>query len=193
MNKAIHKKRLIIISAPSGCGKTTIVREILKKHPELHFSVSATTRTKRLNEVDGRDYYFLSKEQFEKYIEENKLVEWEKIYDDYYGTLVEEIENALAAGKLIIFDIDVLGALSIKKRYQDDAMSIIIDVPNIDLLKERLKNRDTESEETFQKRLSRVEMEFDKKKYFDYVIVNDELDKAVNEVNEIILKNCEIK
>lgn len=180
------KPKLIVISAPSGCGKTTIVREILKIHPEMNFSISATTRPKRENEIDGKDYYFITKDEFEKRIKENGLVEWQKIYDDYYGTLAEEVEKSLKANKSIIFDIDVLGALSIKKRYTDDSVIIFIDVPSFEVLKERLRNRKTENDETFKKRLDRVEMEMKQKKNFDYTVVNDDLQKAVERVNEII-------
>ncbi len=191
MNKE-NPKRLVVISAPSGCGKTTIVKEILKMYSDFYFSVSATTRPKRANEINGVDYKFLTTQQFETFIQKNKLVEWEKIYDNYYGTLVDEVESNLANGKLVIFDIDVLGALSIKEKYPDDSLMIFIDIPSVEALKERLKNRKTESEETFSKRLKRMEMEFDKKKYFDYVVMNQDLEKAVIEVEEIILNNCKI-
>jgi guanylate kinase len=184
----MQKPKLIVISAPSGCGKTTIVHEILKKYPDMNFSVSATTRKKRDIEVHGKDYFFVTKEEFEKRIAENKLAEWQKIYDDYYGTLVDEVDKSIKSGKSIIFDIDVLGALSIKKRYPENSVIIFIDIPNIEVLKERLRNRKTESEETFQKRLSRVEMEMKQKSQFDFVVINEHLQKAVEEVDEIIKK-----
>ncbi len=152
----------------------------------MNFSISATTRPKRDNEIDGKDYYFITKDEFEKRIKENGLVEWQKIYDDYYGTLAEEVEKSLKANKSIIFDIDVLGAISIKKRYPDDSVIIFIDVPSFEVLKERLRNRKTENEETFKKRLDRVEMEMKQKINFDYIVVNDDLQKAVDRVNEII-------
>jgi guanylate kinase len=182
----MSKPKLIVISAPSGCGKTTIVHEILKKHPEMDFSVSAATRPKRENEVDGKDYFFITKEEFEKRIKEDKLVEWQKIYDDYYGTLQDEVEKSLRADKSIIFDIDVLGALSIKKRYPKDSVIVFIDVPSLEVLKERLRNRKTENEVTLKTRLDRVDMEMKQKVNFDFIVVNDDLQNAVNKVNEII-------
>jgi guanylate kinase len=180
------KPKLLVISAPSGCGKTTIVHEILKLHPEMNFSVSATTRPKRKTEIDGKDYHFITKAEFEKKINEDGLVEWQKIYDDYYGSLVDEVENSLKANKSIIFDIDVLGALSIKKRYPKDSVIVFIDVPSIEVLKERLRNRKTENEETFKKRLDRVEMEMKQKINFDFIVVNNDLQKAVKNVNKIV-------
>lgn len=181
--------KLIIISAPSGCGKTTIAREILKRHPEFYFSVSATTRQKRDNEVDGKDYYFITKNEFEKMIEQDELIEWQKIYDDYYGTPVSEIQKGSENSTAIIFDIDVLGALNIKKKFPDNTITIFIDVPSVEVLKDRLKNRKTEDEETFRKRIERIEMEMKQKEFFDFIVINDDLSKAVNEVEKIINNN----
>lgn len=181
--------KLFVISAPSGCGKTTIARKILRIHPEIDFSVSATTRPRRNAEIHGKDYFFTTKEEFESYINEDKLVEWQKIYDYYYGTLKEEVRKSLDAGRSIIFDIDVLGALSIKKYFPVETILIFIDVPNHDVLIQRLKNRQTENEETMKKRIARVEMEFTKKNNFDYVVLNDDLQKAVEEVNNIIMQS----
>lgn len=180
---------LIVISAPSGCGKTTIVREILKKYPEFYFSISATTRKKRENEIDGKDYYFITHQEFEKMIKQDELVEWQKIYDDYYGTPVSEINKATENGKTILFDVDVLGALNIKKKFPEKAITIFIDVPNIEVLIERLKNRKTESVDTLKKRLERVDMEMKQKNLFDYIVINDDLSKAVSEVEKIINKH----
>ncbi len=181
--------KLFVISAPSGCGKTTIAREILRIHPEIDFSVSVTTRPRRSTEIHGKDYFFTTKEEFESNITEDKLVEWQKIYDHYYGTLKEEVKKSLDAGSSIIFDIDVLGALSIKKYFPKETILIFIDVPNQDVLIQRLKDRKTENEETMKKRIARVEMEFAKKNNFDYVILNDNLQKAVEEVHKIIKKS----
>ncbi|RCK75941.1 MAG: Guanylate kinase [Ignavibacteriae bacterium] len=187
-SRTLNNIKLLVISAPSGCGKTTIVQEILKRHPEFYFSISATTRKKREYEIDGKDYYFISKSEFEKMIQQNELIEWQKIYDDYYGTPVSEIKKAEKNGKSIVFDIDVLGALNIKKKFPNDTVTIFIDVPSLEVLVERLKNRKTENEETLRKRLERVEMEMKQKEFFDYIVINDDLSKAVNEVENIINK-----
>lgn len=150
------------------------------------FSVSATTREKRSAEIDGKDYYFISVQEFENRINKGELIEWENIYGDYYGSLKSEVDRAFSSGNSILFDVDVKGALSIKKKYSTDAVLIFIKPPSIDKLRERLKNRKTESEETFAKRMHRVEMELEQSKYFNYVVVNDLLDDAVGNVDQII-------
>ncbi len=182
----MSRSKLIIISAPSGCGKTTIVREIFKRHPEMKFSVSATTRKQRAGESDAKDYFFLSKEDFEQKIAGNELVEWEKIYDNYYGTLKSEVDRALQSGTTMIFDIDVKGALNIKQKYPKDAVLIFIEPPTEHILLERLVNRKTETEEVIRKRLERVPMELERGKEFDFRVVNDKLDKAISDVDTII-------
>ena len=180
---------LFVISAPSGAGKTTIVRELLKIHNDLIFSISATTRNRRGTEVDGKDYFFISKEAFRDKIKNNELVEYENVYkDDYYGTLKSFIDESLNEGKNVIFDIDVKGALSIKKLYTDKAVLIYIMPPDVETLKTRLINRATENQEDIQTRISRFDMELKQKGLFDYVVVNKELPTAVNEANNIILK-----
>lgn len=184
--------KLIVISAPSGCGKTTIARAILQRHPEMLFSVSATTRAKRNGEVEGKDYYFLTKEQFEEKIKKNELVEWEIIYDNYYGTPKSEIERSLGSSRSMMFDIDVKGALTIKSKYPNDAVLIFIAPPSLDALALRLRNRKTESEEALQKRLLRVSMELEKGKEFDYQVINDDLNKAIEDVDAIILKEIQV-
>ena len=178
--------RLIVISAPSGCGKTTIVREIFKRHPEMKFSVSATTRKQRTGESHGKDYFFLLKEDFEQKINGGELVEWEKIYDNYYGTLKSEVDRALQSGITMIFDIDVKGALNVKHKYPNDAVLIFIEPPSVEILTQRLINRKTETEEVVRKRLERVPMELERGKEFDYRVVNDKLEKAINDVDTII-------
>jgi len=180
---------LFVISAPSGAGKTTIVRELLKIHKDLIFSISATTRNKRGNEIHGHDYFFLTKEAFNEKIKNNELVEYENVYkDDYYGTLKSFIDESLEKGKHVIFDIDVKGALSIKKLYADKAVLIYIMPPDVETLKTRLINRATENHEDIQTRINRFDMELNQKDLFDYILVNKELPTAVNEANEIILK-----
>ncbi len=178
---------LYVIAAPSGAGKTTIVREILKRNPEIVFSVSATTRKKRANEKAGTDYFFFTKDEFKKKIEEHELVEYETLFNgDYYGTLKSFVEENLKNNKNVIFDIDVNGALNIKKIYGDKSKLIFIMCPDTETLKERLKKRATESPEQINERIKRVDLEIGKANDFDYIVINDNLENAVAEVQEII-------
>ncbi len=186
------RPRLFVISAPSGSGKTTIAREILKRHPEILFSISATTRTKRAHEIDGKDYFFISKEEFGAKIKNDELVEWEEIYGDYYGSLKREVTNALAGNRSLLFDVDVKGALTIKKKYPADAVLIFIQPPNIEVLTQRLMGRKTEDKTTIQRRLERVPMELNMEKEFDYCVVNDKLQQAVDSVDSIISKESNV-
>lgn len=182
---------LYVLAAPSGAGKTTIVREILKNNPDIIFSVSATTRNKRENETEGKDYFFFTKEEFKKKINEDKLVEYEILFNgDYYGTLKSFVEQNLKQNNDVIFDIDVNGALNIKRIYGDNAKLIFVMPPDIETLKERLKKRATESPEQIAERIKRVDLEIGKKNDFDYIVVNDNLEKAVSEVQNIINKFC---
>jgi guanylate kinase len=180
--------KLFVVSAPSGGGKTTIVKAVLERHPDFEFSVSATTRTKRATEEEGKDYFFVPKEQFEQLIREKALVEHEEIYGNYYGTLKREVDRALLAGKCMVFDVDVHGGLSIKKLYGDKAVIMFIEPPSIQVLETRLRNRKTEDEETFRRRMARVASELEIGKQFDYRIVNDKLTRAIDAVNEIITR-----
>jgi len=182
----MNSPRLFVVSAPSGGGKTTIVRSILQRHPDFEFSVSATTRPKRATEENGKDYFFLTKKEFERRIREGALVEYERIYDNYYGTLKSEVDRALAARHSMLFDIDVRGGLSIKKKYGATAVLMFITPPSLHILEERLRNRKTEDEETFRKRMDRVAMELELGKQFDNTVINDALDRAINSVEEII-------
>lgn len=178
---------LYVIAAPSGAGKTTIVKEILRKNPELVFSVSATTRQKRKTEEHGKDYFFFTKNEFINKINNNELVEFEVLFNnEHYGTLKSFVDDNLTNNKSVIFDIDVKGALTIKKIYLDKANLIFIMPPDIETLKERLRKRATESQEQIQERIKRVDLEIGKANDFDYIIVNDNLDKAVSEVQKII-------
>ena len=178
---------IIAISAPSGTGKTTIVKRILKEFPEIIFSVSATTRKKRENETDGIEYFFLSEEEFLKRIENDEFVEWEKVYDYYYGTLKSHIKNAVSDGKSIILEVDVKGALSIKSIFPESVLVYIVP-PSLEELEKRLRNRQTESESDFKKRINRAKMELELKDKFDYFIENADLEKAVEDTKSLIKK-----
>lgn len=180
---------LFVFAAPSGTGKTSIYREILNENPEIEFSVSATTRKKREGEVDGKDYFYLEKEDFERRVENGEFVEYEKIFDDnFYGTLKSYIDGKISEGKDVIFDLDVKGAISIKRIYKDKAVLIFIKPPNKEVIKQRLLKRGTESAEVIEKRLARFDFEMEKINEFNYVVVNDDLNKAIKEVQEIINK-----
>lgn len=183
--------KLIVISAPSGGGKSTIAHGILVRHKDIEFSVSATTRKKRENEVEGKDYFFLARKDFGERIARGELVEYEEIYGDYYGSLKSVVEKALTECRPLLFDVDVNGALSIKEKYPKDAVLIFIQPPSIEALRERLLKRNTEDEKTVMKRLERVPMELEKGKGFDYKVVNDDLLKAISEVDEIVKKSIE--
>ena len=181
---------LFVISAPSGAGKTTIIRELFKVNPGLKFSVSATTRVKRQGEIDGKDYFFLTDEEFDNKIKTHDFVEWETVHGNRYGTLKSEIEKYINGDEHLVFDVDVKGALSIKKLYLD-AVMIYIDVPVKQIL-ERLRKRNTESDNEIKKRSDRIEMEIKQKEHFEYVVDNSDkhggLQDAVNELNKIINK-----
>jgi guanylate kinase len=181
--------KLIVISAPSGSGKTTIARRILDLNPSLRFSVSATTRPKREGETDGKDYFFLSEEEFRRRVAAGEFVEWEEVYPGkLYGTLKSEIERLLHAGYDVLFDLDVKGGLSIHKHYPN-ACLIFIRPPSIESLKQRLEGRKTESAETIAGRLQRVPMELELGKQFTHQVVNDDLQTAINEVQEIVARH----
>lgn len=183
-----ERGKLIVISAPSGSGKTTITNALLKRHPEFKFSVSATTRPKRLNEINGTHYFFLTEDEFRQALERNDLVEWEEIYGNYYGTLKSIVDKALEDGKIILFDVDVNGGLSIKKHYPDDTVLIFIKPPSLRDLENRLKRRNTEDQVQYKRRLDRVPMELEKGKSYEYSVVNDDLEKAIDEVDAIVQK-----
>jgi len=179
------KGKLIVFSAPSGSGKTTLVRYILSEFKELVFSVSATTRKKRNNEKNGVDYFFISEEEFKKKIEQNEFIEWEKFYDYYYGTLKSFVDDVFTRGKTIVFELDVKGALSLKKQYPE-AKLIFIKPPSVEAIKERLKRRNTESAVDYQKRIDRAAMELNYQDKFDYIVENDNLQNAKEKVKKIV-------
>ena len=179
---------LYVFSAPSGSGKTTIVKEVRKKFPDLMFSISATTRKKRENEIDKKDYFFISKEEFEEKIKNDEFVEYELIYDNnYYGTLKSEVDKCIDAGKSMVFDMDVKGALSIKRIYKDKALLIFVNPPDKNTIIERLINRGTESDEYLKKRIARIDFEMTLKDQFDVVLNNFDLRTAVEEAKNIII------
>ena len=184
MNK---KGTIIAVSAPSGTGKTTIVRKILREFPEIVFSVSATTRKKRENEVYGADYIFINEDEFMQRVKNNEFVEWEKFYDYYYGTFRSFIEDTINSGKSVILEIDVHGALEIKRIYPE-AILVYIAPPSLEELLHRLRNRRTESEEDLKKRIERATMELGLYHKFDYLVVNNDLNTAYSEIKAIIEK-----
>jgi guanylate kinase len=178
--------KLIIVTAPSGAGKTTIVHHLLKTFDNLAFSVSATNRAKRAHETDEVDYYFLSTDELKHLISEGAFLEYEEVYDgQYYGTLKKEMKRLWALGKCIVFDVDVKGALNIQNAYPKESLSVFIKPPSKDILLERLKNRKTETPESLQKRITRANEELTYEKRFNKVIVNDVLDIALKEAEKI--------
>lgn len=177
------KGKLLIFSAPSGSGKTTLVHYLLSEINSLAFSVSATSRAKRPNEVDGRDYHFLSPAEFQKKIEANAFLEWEEVYAGvYYGTLFSEVERLLNEGKNVVFDVDVVGGVNIKKHYNERALAVFIKAPSIEVLAERLRNRSTDSEESIISRIEKAAWESTFEGQFDFVLVNDHLETAKTEL-----------
>ena len=180
--------RVFIFSAPSGSGKTTILKKIFEKMPDMFgFSVSATNRPAREGEKDGKDYYFLSTEEMKRRIEKGDFLEWEQVYEGrYYGTPKSEPDRIAAEGKIVVFDVDVKGGINIKKILKDDAYAIFIMPPSVEELRKRLQGRNTETEEDLEKRLARAEMEIGLSGEFDKVVLNDDLDTAVSQVEEAI-------
>lgn len=175
--------KCIILSAPSGAGKTTLVQYLLEQELGLSFSISACTREKRANEIHGIDYYFYTTAEFKKLISENAFIEWEEVYEDhFYGTLFSEIQKIWDQGRHVIFDVDVIGGLNLKKYFGDRALSIFVMPPDIETLEKRLRSRDSETEEKLQKRIEKAESELSKAGLFDRIIVNDNLKDALEEV-----------
>ncbi|MFO7827710.1 MAG: guanylate kinase [Bacteroidales bacterium] len=180
--------KLIIFSAPSGSGKTTIVKNLLQKKLNLEFSISATNRPKRANEKDGKDYYFLTTEDFKSKIRNNEFVEWEEVYENrFYGTLKSELHRIWSKGNHVIFDVDVVGGLNIKKQYPDKALSIFVMPPNINILEQRLRNRSTDSNQDIEIRIAKAKKELEFAKQFDLVIINDDLNLAVKEAKQAVI------
>jgi guanylate kinase len=179
------KGKLIVVSGPSGSGKTTMAQRMMGLFPTLEFSVSATTRPKRPGEVEGRDYYFLTKDVFLRRVARGEFVEWEELFGNLYGTLQEEIEGKLEIGRHLLFDLDVKGALSIK-RFYPEAFLVFVRPPSIEVLHQRLRDRHTEDEAALKLRFDRVALELDMSNRFDFEVLNDSLEQAVAEVSEFV-------
>jgi guanylate kinase len=179
--------KLIIFSAPSGAGKTTIVHHLLKVFPDLEFSVSACSREMRKGEQYGVDYYFLSVDEFKDKIERGEFVEWEEVYkDNFYGTLRSEVERIWKKGKHVIFDVDVIGGINLKKQFGANALSVFVMPPSIEHLENRLKSRETETPESIARRMGKAEQELKTANQFDKIILNDKLEHAFEEAERIV-------
>jgi guanylate kinase len=179
--------KAIIFSAPSGSGKTTIVKHLLNTNPDLGFSISASTRDKRgRTEEHGKDYYFLSPVEFKQKIDNDEFVEWEEVYEgNFYGTLKSEVQRIWDSGKNVIFDVDVKGGMALKKYFGDKGLSIFVKVPSLDVLKERLHDRGTETPESLSRRLFKAQFETTFQDHFDYVLVNEELNHSLAEAQRL--------
>jgi guanylate kinase len=179
--------KAIIFSAPSGSGKTTIVKHLLSTNPDLGFSISASTRDRRgRTEAHGKDYYFLTPIEFKEKIDKNEFIEWEEVYEgNFYGTLKSEIERIWQSGKNVIFDVDVKGGLNLKKYFGDKALSIFVKVPSLEVLKDRLQDRGTESTESLSRRLFKANFEMSFQDQFDIVLINEDLNKSLIEAQQL--------
>ena len=181
------KGKCIIFSAPSGAGKTTIVHHVLETELNLQFSISATSRNKRENEENGKDYYFLSLNEFKNHISEDKFIEWEEVYqNNFYGTLKSEIERIWSEKKHVIFDVDVIGGIRLKSIFREKALSIFVQAPSIKELENRLKNRNTETPSSLKRRIDKAKEEMEFAKDFDVVLINNELGIAKKDAVQLI-------
>lgn len=180
--------KLIVFSAPSGSGKTTIVHHLLgKSELNLDFSISATSRPSRGNEIHGKDYYFISPEEFRSHIKNNDFIEWEQVYtNNFYGTLKSEVQRIWNSGKHVIFDIDVIGGLNIKKQFPQQTLAVFVQPPSIIEMERRLRNRNTDSEEKIKERVAKAEKELKFAKDFDVILLNDNLEKAKEEAFKLV-------
>ncbi len=183
----MHKGKALIFSAPSGSGKTTIVKHLLDTFPEISFSISACTRDRRgRNEDNGKDYYFITPEEFKKKIDNDEFIEWEEVYPgNFYGTLKSEIDRIWAEGKHVIFDVDVKGGLSLKEYFKERALAVFVKVPSLDILKERLNYRGTESEGSLSQRLFKAKFEMGFEEKFDISLVNETLNVSLAEAYKL--------
>lgn len=179
--------KLLIFSAPSGSGKTTLVRRLMERFPNLEFSVSATSRAPRGQERHGADYHFITVDEFRRAIDEGRFVEWEEVYEgNYYGTLRSEVEKIWDRGHVCMFDVDVIGGIRLKSIFGSDALSFFIMAPSPDELRRRLEARGTDSEESIERRIAKAEFETAKAREFDHIIVNDDVERATDEIAAII-------
>jgi guanylate kinase len=183
----VSSGKMVIVAAPSGAGKTTIVRHLLSVFPRLAFSISACSRAKRKGERDGEDYYFLSVDQFKEKIKKNEFLEWEEVYpDSYYGTLRSEVERLWEAGRHVIFDIDVKGAVNLKKYFPERSITIFIQPPSVQALEERLRERNTESPGLLEQRISKAKEELSYADKFDKIILNVDLKRAFSDTEKVV-------
>lgn len=182
-----HNGKLIIFSAPSGSGKTTIVHRLLARFPQLKFSVSATSRAMRPGEQNGKDYHFLSVQDFKQYRDQDRFLEWEEVYpNQFYGTLMSEVEKIWNAGGHVVFDVDVKGGLNIKRKFPERTLAVFVAPPSLQELENRLRKRGTETEESLKKRVGKADQEMQSAPLFDRIIVNDQLEKAVQEAVQAV-------
>jgi guanylate kinase len=189
MNDQQKKNRCIIFSAPSGAGKTTIVHRLLDAIPELEFSVSACSRDPRGAEQEGRDYYFLGVDGFREKIEEGAFMEWEEVYpNNFYGTLKSELDRIWAKGHTVIFDVDVVGGLNLKRHIGENALAVFVQPPSFEVLEQRLTFRSTETQEKINMRLAKAAQELAEAEKFDYLLLNDDLEKACSEARSVVEK-----
>lgn len=179
-------RHLIVLSAPSGAGKTTVAKHLLGVFPYLSFSVSATTRSQRPGEVDGKDYFFLTRDEFRRRIENDDLIEYEEIFGNYYGTLKSVVQDSLRRGEYLVFDVDVKGALSLQRAFSTETLLLFVAPPNLETLAERLRSRRTESAEQVELRLARAEMELAHRDAFDVVLVNNDLATTLDSATDIV-------
>jgi guanylate kinase len=179
--------KLIIFSAPSGSGKTTIVKHLLNLNLNLEFSISATSRMMRINEEHGKDYYFLSAKEFRKKIEKEEFVEWEEVYKDtFYGTLSSELERIWKKGNHVVFDVDVIGGLNLKKKFGKDALSVFVQAPSIEELEIRLRQRSSDNDASIKKRLEKAQVEMSYANQFDKILINSSLNLAFDNAEKLV-------
>jgi len=187
MIEGIAEGKMVVVVAPSGSGKTTMAKRLLNDFQRLQFSVSATTRDAREGEVNGREYYFMNEDQFDSNIEDGNFLEWEMFYNGKrYGTLKPEVDRLLKKGYFVLLDLEVKGAMNVKKLYGNRCLAVFIQPPSLEILRERLLNRGTESEESLKLRLDRVAFEMEYRDSFDITVVNDDLERAYSEIFESV-------